>query len=129
MHCAGVAEEGEEEISDQVEEAARTPSIVAEAMSKSLPESRASSNGSGRQASPAAENVEAPDDNLPADAVEDGDPDQEVPADDSATELPTDDRQDANDEADGQVDVQDDQNEATEQVLLQQELKNKRRLR
>jgi len=117
MYCIEVAEE---EISEQDEEAARTPSIVAEAMSKSLPESRASSNGSGRQSSPAAENVEAQEDDLPADAVEDGNPDQEVPVDDSAAERPSDDQQDANDEAAGQDDVQEDQNEATEQVLLQQ---------
>jgi len=49
---AYVLKGAEEEVSDRiedVEEGAKTPSIIAEAMSKSLPESRATSVGSGRE--------------------------------------------------------------------------------
>jgi len=49
----------DESVSETVEEVVvRTPSVVAEAMSKSLPDSRATSSTSSGQASPAAEVVE-----------------------------------------------------------------------
>jgi len=76
-------------LSERDENCVRTPSIVAEAMSKSLPESRASSSGC---TSSAGDNVDAvtdaQEDNLPADDVDDSGTDQDVPADDSAAEQP-----------------------------------------
>ena len=103
-------------------------------MSKSLPESRASSSG----ASSPAKNV----DNLPADDVEEDNADQQIPVDDSSTDHPetadTDNRQDDLQEdlqvehgGDQQVPAVDDsaveqpnddvknEEEATEQVLVQ----------
>jgi len=128
LHCAGIEEE---EVVENVEEAARTPSIVAEAMSKSLPESRATSSGSSRRTSPAAENVEAAtnaeEENLPEDTSDDDGTDQQVPVDDSPAEQPSDEVDEANNEATGQDEVEEekeekedsikDETEATEQVL------------
>ena len=147
LYCAGA---GEEEVSKDVDEAARTPSIVAEAMSKSLPESRATSIGSGHPASPAATDAveddlpaektddggtDAVEDDLPADETDDGGTDaveedlladeaddggteEQVAVDDESTaEQPGDDVQDADDMAAGQDEVEQDDKEATAQVI------------